>query len=76
MYTIQMKNWFSRIHMPRLPAWRDFTARVNRIVRDRYFWSMVGLASLIALFVAMFVWSITHPELNRGIGDSPPYMMY
>ena len=76
MYTLQMKNWFHRIHTPQLPAWHTFVTRVNRTVRDKYFWSMVGLAALVALSAGMFVWAIMHPELNRRVYEYSPYMMY
>ena len=76
MYTLQIKNWFGRIHLPQMPALHEFTARVNQLLHDKFFWAMVGVAALIALFVGMFVWAIVHPELNRGVYEYPPYMMY
>jgi hypothetical protein len=59
-----------------MPGWHEFTTRVNQLLHDKFFWAMVGLAALIALFVGTFVWAIMHPELNRGAYESPPYMMY
>jgi len=78
MYTLNIKNWFHTPNLPRFSRWHDFIAYVNDRIHDRQFWAKFGVMALVtffvAMFVALFVWSIKHPELNRSITESVPYM--
>ncbi len=78
MYTLNIKNWFHTPNLPRPSRWHDFIAYVNDRIHDKHFWAMLGVTALVTLFVATFVlltvWSIRHPEMNRSISESAPYM--
>ena len=74
MYTLHIKNWFNQTRTPRLPGWHNITDRIHHIVNDSRFWPIVGLIVLIAMLVVVSVWAILHPELNRSIGESPPFI--
>ena len=78
MYTLHIKNWFHTPNSPQHSRWHDFIAYINDRIHNRHFWGVLGIAALILMFVTMFVglviWSAMHPELNRSITESAPYM--
>ena len=54
MYTLPLKNWIHRVHMPS----RDTLAlRMSHIVHDERFWPIMVAIALMATFIAIAIWA-------------------
>ena len=70
MYHVSMKNLREHIHMP---SDHNAAMRMNHMVHDERFWTIVALALLLGAIVALAIWGILSEEPTTDFRPLMPY---